>query len=322
LAICWPTGRRRGAAVVATGALAGGFGAAVGVARAGGRERHGSGQRRAAATRPRSPHTDHATARPCVGQTPAPLAWTSRFIPVGRAPRGERAGYTGRVRGWRQLYPHPIAGPDDAGAFVAALGLCTWGPVPGLDFPNLAEAMGHTARSVLDQTWFWKDDLHLARRVYYGRIVRGQPTFVAPELLPDLIAALGPAERDVAGLYRDGRLGREARAIHDHLVDHPRQPTRELRRGAGLRGTDQAAPTERALIELQRRLLICKVDLTGRTRGTYGYVWDLAERFWPEAFDEAGRTAVPLARAAVRAALARAGVALPPAQEARLLLWH
>jgi hypothetical protein len=33
--------------------------------------------------------------------------------------------------------------------------------VPGLDFPNLAEAMGETASSVLDRTWFWKDDLHL-----------------------------------------------------------------------------------------------------------------------------------------------------------------
>ena len=53
-------------------------------------------------------------------------------------------------------------------------------------------------------------------------------------------------------------------------------------RGASLSTRGMRAPTERALLELQRRFLICKVDVTGRTRGTYAYVWDLAERFWPE----------------------------------------
>jgi len=37
----------------------------------------------------------------------------------------------------------------DAEAFVTEAGFCTWGPIPGLAFPNLAEAMGETAGSVL-----------------------------------------------------------------------------------------------------------------------------------------------------------------------------
>ena len=48
--------------------------------------------------------------------------------------------------------------------------------------------------------------------------------------------------------------------------------------------------TQRALVELQHRFLVCKVDLTGWTRGTYSYVWDLAERFWPQAFVNAHQT--------------------------------
>lgn len=227
---------------------------------------------------------------------------------------------------WRSLYLHPIRGPDDAAAFVGRLGFCTWGPVPGLNFPNLAEAMGESAWSVLDRTWFWKDDLHFERRLYYGKIIRGQPTFIAPDYLPDFVAALAgrghEAERDPPRLYLDGRLSREARIVYEYLVDHPAQPTRELRRGTALRGKDMTTATERALAELQRRFLICKVDLTGRTRGTYSYVWDLAERFWPEAFTRSRLTSPAAARARIRGRLGEFGLEPRPALETRLFLWR
>jgi hypothetical protein len=228
--------------------------------------------------------------------------------------------------GWRDLVQRPVVQEGDAAAFVAGLGFCTWGPVPGLAFPNLAEAMGESAASVLGRTWFWKDDLHFARRLYYGKIIRGQPSFIAPEYLPDFVAALAgtgqEVERDPTRLFMDGRLSREARTIYEYLVDHPAQPTRELRRGAGLRGKDLTAATERALAELQRRFLICKVDLTGRARATYSYVWDLAERFWPEAFDEARRTAPAAARGRIRGRLREFGLEPNAALEYRLLLWR
>src|SRR5437588_12240331 len=62
--------------------------------------------------------------------------------------------------GWHELIPGPITRPEEALAFITVCGFCTWGPVPRLTFPNLAEAMGETATSVLDRTWSWKDDLH------------------------------------------------------------------------------------------------------------------------------------------------------------------
>jgi hypothetical protein len=218
---------------------------------------------------------------------------------------------------WPALWnpDRPIASPDDGAAFVEALGFCTWGPVAGVAF------LGRTAWSVLGETWFWKDDLHFARRLYYARIVRGQPTFVSPDFLPDFVAALG-SERDAGRLYLEGRLPRETRVILDYLTEHGPQPTRALRRGARLAGRDQSAATERALTDLQRRFLICKVNLTGRTRGTYSYVWDLAERFWPEPFDEARGTSTTLARDRVRARLVEMGIAPGRALEARLFLWR
>ncbi len=206
--------------------------------------------------------------------------------------------------------------------FVTTFGLCTWGPLPGMEFPNLAEAMGESATSVLGRTWFWKDDLHIQRRVYYGKIIAGAPSFLAPDYLPDFIAALGgrgqATERDPGRLYREGRLSHLAYRVFESLSGRPAQSTRVLRRGLGARN---ATAWERALVELQRRFLICKVDITGRTRGTYSYVWDRAERFWPEAFEEAAGTAPAAGRARIRSRLQAFALTPAPALESRLFLW-
>ena len=227
--------------------------------------------------------------------------------------------------GWQALIPGPITGPEDAIAFVNACGFCTWGPVPRLSFPNLAEAMGETATSVLDRTWSWKDDLHFEQQLYYGKIIAGQPSFLAPDYLPDFISALAgrglEQERDVNRLYFDGRLSGEAKAIYDWLLDHPAQPTRELRRGSRLGDPGKKMATERALVELQRRFLVCKVDVTGKTRGTYSYIWDLAERFWPQAFVDARHTTPLAARSNIRGQLREFGLLESPQLEQRLFLW-
>lgn len=226
---------------------------------------------------------------------------------------------------WHSWITEPIEGPDAGIAFVERCGFCTWGPLPRLPFPNLAEAMGETSTSVLDKTWFWKDDLHFARQLYYGKIIQGQPSFIAPDYLPDFISALAgrglEMERDVNQLYLAGRLAGEARDIYEFLLDHPAQPSRELRRGTKLGDKSRKAATERALVELQRRFLVCKVDLTGRTRGTYSYVWDLAERFWPEAFVDARNTSPIAARGKIRAQLREAGITANPQLEKQLFLW-
>jgi hypothetical protein len=226
---------------------------------------------------------------------------------------------------WHTLITGPIKEPDEAIRFVNECGFCTWGPLPRLPFPNLAEAMGETATSVLERTWFWKDDLHFAQQLYYGKIIGGQPSFIAPDYLPDFIAALAgqdlEQERDVNRLYFDGRLSGEAKTIYEFLLEHPAQPTRQLRCGTRLGEASKKLATERALVELQRRFLICKVDLTGRTRGTYSYVWDLAERFWPEAFADARRTSPTAARSTIRGQLHTFGITPNPKMENQLFLW-
>ncbi len=230
----------------------------------------------------------------------------------------------GRSGAWRDLIRGPIGDTDAALSFVDACGFCTTGPVPRLDFPNLADALNATAFSVWYSAWGWKDDLHFDKRLYYARVVRAQPTFISLEYLPDFIAALAgrgqEIERDPERLYHSGRLSREAFVLYQYLVEHPEQPSRELRARTGLR--HESAAAERALQELQRRFLICKVDLTGRTRGTYSYIWDLAERFFPDAFEEARGTAPAVARSRIRERLSEFGIESTPTLEGKLFLWQ
>jgi hypothetical protein len=190
--------------------------------------------------------------------------------------------------------------------------------VPHLPFPNLAQAMGETAASVLERTWSWKDDLHFAQQLYYGKIIAGQPSFLAPDYLPDFIAALAGRgmehERDATGLYFDGRLSSEAKAIYDWLLDHPAQPTRELRRGTRLGDTSKKLATERALVELQ----------SGSDGSHARHVLlrlGLAERFWPQVFVDASHTSPTAARSNIRGQLREFGLAPSPQLEQRLFLW-
>src|SRR5258708_10710005 len=161
--------------------------------------------------------------------------------------------------GWHALITGPIKEPDEALAFVNGCGFCTWGPVSRRPFPSLAEAMGETATSVLERTWSWKDDLHFAQQLYYGKIIAGQPSFLAPDYLPDFIAALAGRglehERDVTHLYFDGRLSGEANAIYDWLLDPPAQPTRDLRGGTSLADTSTNPSPARPLVALPPRFL-------------------------------------------------------------------
>ncbi|WP_395138944.1 hypothetical protein, partial [Armatimonas sp.] len=59
------------------------------------------------------------------------------------------------------------------------------------------------------------------------------------------------------------------------------------------------------------------VGLTGRTRGTYGYLWGTCESFFPEAFKAASKLAVCDARQALAAHLD-----MPEARVGKLLRWQ
>jgi hypothetical protein len=216
----------------------------------------------------------------------------------------EAAGTEGRV-----------TTPDACVAFVDRVGICSW---RGLDrfpnFPSLEDATPWGGSEVTLKTWFWKDDLHIARRLYYGQNLGngGTPAFVSLALLPVLIAAAG--DNDPRTLYEKGRLSQMALVLYEHIERSGPTATSLLPWRPGSRQIHLAA--------LQQAFLITKHGLTGRTRGTYGYLWGRCEDHFPDAFAQAARIPVTDARERILTHLAGQGVRLTYEQAAKLFRWH
>lgn len=203
---------------------------------------------------------------------------------------------------WREQWSGTVRTPDDMVRFVDAVGCCTKEPLSAYpDFPHQYAALGELDPTVPD-LWFWKDDLHTEKRLYYTRVFGGQPGFVSYALLPALMATNGAVADE---LIFNGTLSLDAQEIYHAIETHGPIPTKNLK---ALLTSDAKHSADRILIDLDRKFLVTKTDITGRTRGTYSYVWDLVERFAPEvliAADDLGRKQ---AEAVLREHLATFGV--------------
>jgi hypothetical protein len=207
-----------------------------------------------------------------------------------------------------------VTTPDDCVAFVERVGFCSWrryDKLPGL--PSLEEATPWRGSDMTFQTWFWKDDLHTERRLFYAPLLAPDtPAFASLAFLPYLIAAQG--DNDPRTLYEKGRLASNALRVYEHVERSGPTATNALPWPPGSRML--------YLTALQQRFLLTKHSLTGRTRGTYGYRWCLCEEAFPDAFAVAGRISVADARAHVIEHLRSQGAdGLTSERAARLFRW-
>jgi hypothetical protein len=198
-------------------------------------------------------------------------------------------------------------------------GIIAWMPIKGLALPNLAEMMGFAGSDVMLSTWFWKDDLHHEKKLFYGKLLAGNPVFVSMEFLPKLIAARGDV--DPHTFHEQGRLTDEAIRIYNALNRFRSLATRDLRREAGLTATRDKTAFENGLNALSALFQICKVDITGRTRGTYSYVWGMVEDWIPEVLSEASKLRPLEAAGIVMERLEAIGVRPEPRQWKRYFGW-
>ena len=71
----------------------------------------------------------------------------------------------------------------------------------------------------------------------------------------------------------------------------------------------------------QQKFLLTKYDLTGRTRGKYGYRWCLAEDAFPNSFEHAARIRVEDAREQIVQHLRCGAADLTLERAAKLFRW-
>lgn len=206
-----------------------------------------------------------------------------------------------------------VTTPEGCVEYVNRVGICSWRTMERLpQFPSLEAATPWSGADVTFNTWFWKDDLHIEKRLFYGQLLgSGVTAFVSLEMLPVLISAQG--DIDPRDLYEKNRLSHTALTLYEHVARSGPTATSRLPFPPGSRQMHLAA--------LQQRFLLTKHALTGRTRGTYGYLWGLCEDFHPEAFEKAGRIGVKDARQQILTHLAAQDVELTPQQARRLFGW-
>lgn len=207
-----------------------------------------------------------------------------------------------RDRRYRRQIGLRLRSEEEAARFVDEVGLCVLFPVQRMELPSLWEAINGCTRPLprhhndeaLGKTWHWKDSLPAQRRIYYGKLLRSKATLLALDLLPSFYA-LSPnfgGEEDYLLEYEAGRLSREAKVICDVLLERRALPTGELRRLAHLSSRSQKYRFERAMVELQRKLIVAKVGTSDAGPWHYSYVYDLFVRAYPEQV-EAARFLIP-----------------------------
>ncbi len=130
----------------------------------------------------------------------------------------------------------------------------------------------------------WRDTLPKSRQVFFGKAIAQKPSFISLEYLPYFYACYGLLDYEEE--YQAGKMSHLAKNIYELLLKEGPTPTRTLRRKVGMRGKQNTYKFDRAMLELQTNLLIAKVDAMP---GFCIDVWDIMERWMPEAIEEASR---------------------------------
>ena len=198
-----------------------------------------------------------------------------------------------RERRFRRARELRVSDERQALAFVDDVGFCStfycfpegvaclWEAVAGRARPRWPRHSHHDAAVGL--TWRLKDSLPAAKRVYYGKLLKGRPLLVALDVFPAFYALVRGRQRarDYRAEYEAGRLSQPARRLMDALArEHP-QYTGDLRANTFMLGAHRTREFERAMAELQGGLWIVKTE--ERYEPTFSYRWDLLEAWLPAA---------------------------------------
>ena len=131
--------------------------------------------------------------------------------------------------------------------------------------------------------WDWKEALPSEKRVFYGRVLRGKPTFISMEFVPHFFALTGNVGEpdDYRRLYESGRLSHLARVVYELVAARGPLTTRQIRAAVEPNRRGSSARLLRALADLQNLFLLARIGETGDHPGNYAYIWDRFDRWLP-----------------------------------------
>jgi len=149
-------------------------------------------------------------------------------------------------------------------------------------------------------TWELKDEVMRRGKVYYAKLARGRPMFLAPRMIPYFHAVWGVRRSE-----EPRRLSRDARAILRVLRREWEMGTSDLRHESGVK--DRLA-FARGLDELQASMIVVPAEVVYHP--TFSYIWTLGVGRFPEGLQQRVRREIAL-REIARSFLSGAGMTIP-----------
>lgn len=190
-------------------------------------------------------------------------------------------------------------------------------PVP---LPSLRAAYKQPVDREPGPIWQWKDRLPVEKQAFYGSLARKCKVLLAPDILPAFYRASGRTgdPEDYLIDYEEGKLSHLSKQVLDLLTEE-NCFIQDLRQRLQQRGVD-CARLSTELDDLREKFYLNHVGVLEEGR-SYGFIWGLVDRQWPEAVERAMSMSKAVARGQVLTALLRAAVLASPKDLLRMTGW-
>jgi len=187
-----------------------------------------------------------------------------------------------RDRTWRRDPECKVEDVYGAERFIEDVGFCSAltdsrRPGPSLFVAVCGRRDAHSPRNVQKDpesslAWTLKDEVMRRGRCFYGKVLRGQATFISASLIPAFNSLLGCSKKMEAKV-----LSKDALAILKVLRNEWEMGTRDLRETSGI---SDRARFAKALSQLQRYLKVIPSEVLYEP--TFTYIWSIPEARFPD----------------------------------------
>jgi hypothetical protein len=182
-----------------------------------------------------------------------------------------------RDRLWRRDPEYRIEAVHEAERFVEEVGFCTAltdsrRPGPSLYVAVCGRRDAHMPRNVQKDpesslAWTLKDEVMRRGKCFYGKLLKGNSTFISPRLLPFFNVLFGINRKDEKHL-----LSADAQLILKVLRSEWEMASRDLREEAGIK---ERSRFDKAMAQLQKAMKVIPVEVLYEPAFTY--IWSIPE---------------------------------------------